>query len=322
MITVKYKDGSKDVFQYGSHYTAFQGFYVDNYMECICKVGQKFKRGDVLAYNKGYFTLDEYSKQIDFSTGSYATVAIMEMDTSLEDASYISQRLSKKMSMSPVNMRAVTLDKKSLVHFCAKIGDHVINTDNIMIFEEQEVENGILTSDTETLALLSDLNRSTPSAKFNGVIVDIRVLSGCPVSEMSASLGAIAKQHISFQNKRAAQASGSPIETDYPVSGVLPRGTKYKGVTFDENTVCLFFFIQETIAAESGDKIVFCNQVKSTIADVMPMPYYGADSGTEIDALFSASGVNIPAPSWSDPCRITSLNGQSPHRGSATVLSI
>lgn len=291
MIEVKYSDGTKDVFQYGSIYTPFQGFYADNNLECICKVGQKFKQGDILAYNKGFFTYDKYSKQIDFSVGNLYTVAVMEMDTALEDATLISKRMGEGMRMYPVNVRVVTLDRKSKIHYCAKVGDHVINTDDIMIFEEQDVEKGGITSDDEALALLSDLNRSTPSAKFNGQIVEIRALSGCQISEMSPSLGSVVKQAIDLQNSRSKLASGTPSEDDYPASGIQPRGTKFKGVTFDADTVCLLFFIQEGISAGTGDKVVFCNQVKSTIAGVMPMPYFAAETGREIDALFSASGI-------------------------------
>lgn len=291
IIEVKYKDGTKDIFPYGNIYVAFEGFHVDQDVVNLVKPGQKIKKGEVLTYNKGYFTYDKYSGQLDYSTGVIATVAIMEMDVALEDSNLISRRMSDKLQMFPVNTRVVTLSKKSLIHQCATVGQHIQNTDSLMVFEEQEVEKGQITNDEETLALLSDLNRSTPTAKFTGKIVKIQALAGCPIEEMSPTLGSIFKKCVEIQNLQSRQAKGTDSENDYPPNGVLPKGTKYKGVTFDEDTVCLIFYIQETMGIGNGDKVIFCNQVKSTVSDLMPQPYYSA-SGIEIDALFSASGIN------------------------------
>ena len=70
------------------------------------------------------------------STGALANVVFMEMDTTLEDGVEISERLSQKLTMSPINLKVVSLSGKSLIHKCRNIGDVVAPTDELMIFEE------------------------------------------------------------------------------------------------------------------------------------------------------------------------------------------
>ena len=47
------------------------------------------------------------------SIGTLANVIFMEMDTTLEDSFEMSQRLSKKLIMNPVNVKVVSLSGKS-----------------------------------------------------------------------------------------------------------------------------------------------------------------------------------------------------------------
>lgn len=288
MVTVQYKDGTTDTFQYGHKYTDFEGYNVEHSLECIVKQGQTVKKGDIITYNTGHFTLDKYTKQVDFTTGLTARTGFMEMDINLEDAMMISDKLSERLSMNPVNLRIVTLDRKSLIHSCVKVGDHVNIADPLMVFEEQEIASGTITKDEGALALLGDLNRSTPYAKYTGKVIKIDAFYGGPISEMSSTLAPIVRSAVEIQNKRAKAAAGTPSESDYPPSAPLPRGTKYKGVMFDEDTVCLIFYIQEEITADTGDKLVLGLQCKGTIAGKFQMPIF-SESGSEIECIASPS---------------------------------
>lgn len=290
MIEITYQDGSKDVFEYGEKYEEISGLCITHKLESLVTVGQKVEKGDIITYNKGFFNYDPYSKQVDFSIGNLANVCMIEKDVTNEDSAEISTRLSQKMIMYPTNMRVIMLTANSHVYAYKKVGEHVLNTDPLLVFEEEDLEGGtkMMGEDTEAISMLSELNRRTPSAQFNGEIVKIDAYYGCPVSDMHPTLGAIVKDAIAVVNKQNKLAKGTIDEYDYPESGLMAEGSKYKGITFDKNTVCLIYYIKETIPQGRGDKLVVCNQLKCTVAGVFPKPIY-TESGTEIDVFFSAN---------------------------------
>lgn len=292
LITVTYVDGSTDIFRYGDIYVEYEGIHVPEVLKPIVSINQKVKKNDIITYNTGYFTLDPTTKQLDYSIGTLANVVFFEKDTTLEDSIEISQNLSERLSISPVNSRVITLPKNSLIHMSRKVGDIVSHTDPLLVFEEDALssENTFNNVDEETLALLGDLNRKTPTAKFSGKITRIEAFYGCPIADMHITLGTIVRQAIDVQNRRSKIAAQAKNSDAYPPSGVLPKGTKYKGVYFDEDTVCLVFYIQENIKHDAGDKLVIMNQLKCTCAGVFPEDIYTED-GTRIDAFFSQIAV-------------------------------
>ena len=290
MIEVTYEDGTKDLFEYGEKYGEISGFCVTHDLQPVVKVGQKIEKGDIITYNKGFFNYDPYSKQVDFSTGNLANVALVEVSTTNEDSTEISTRLSEKMAMYPTNMRVVMLPSNSHVYSYRKVGEHVLNTDDLLIYEEEDIEGSIRLpdADEEAIAMLGELNKRTPSAKFNGEIVKIDAFYGCQISDMHPTLAEIVKDAVKIANRRNRLAKGTAAEYDYPSSGIMKDGSKYKGVTFDDKTVCLIYYIKERIPQGRGDKLVICNQLKCTVAGVFPEPIF-TESGVEVDALFSAN---------------------------------
>lgn len=290
VVEVKYKDNSTDVFRFGHKYVEFEGFNIDHDILPLVKQGQKFKKGNIITYNKKFFNVDKATGQLDFSIGVAANVAFMEIDVNAEDASIISRRLSQKLTFKPVNSRIVVLSKNSLIHKSAQVGDHITSTDDLLIFEETTAEEANITQDEETLALLGDFNRKTPSAKFTGEVVKIEAFYGCEVKDIHPTLRAIVQKAISQTDQIYKATRGTRVENDFPKSAQIKRGVKYKGVMFDEDTVMLIYYIQESLAQGTGDKLVVMNQCKSVVTDVMEQPMF-TESGEEIDVIFSASAV-------------------------------
>ena len=291
LIEVTYKDGRKDVFPFGESYTEFQSFEVTNRVDVDVKLGQSFKKGDVLTHNRDYFHRDHDTGQVDFSIGSLANVALTESDATTEDSCEISKRLSDKLTMYPTNEKKVVLPAKSLVHFCAKVGDHVVPTDNLMIFEESPMESPMFAADDDTLNMIADLNKSTPHADHEGEIVKIDAYYGCDIKDMSPTLQPIVKEAIAEKVRRSKLASVTDKADEYPTSSVIDKDSKYKGTMFTKDTVMLIFHIKEAIPHGTGDKLVLCNQLKCTCCGVFPKKIY-TESGVEIDMLFSARAMN------------------------------
>lgn len=289
LIEVTYADKTKDVFKFGEQYVEAESIEVTQPITCAVSLGQSFKKGDVITYNTGFFTQDHFTKQLDFSIGLTANVAMLETDSTTADSSEISQFLADKLAIMPVNQRVVTLSAKSLIHSCVKIGDEVSQTTPLIVFEESPIDDSVMDTDAEALALLSDINRSTPKARFSGKVVKIDAY--CATDELSETLKPIVREAVATRAKANKVASTTDKAQEYPPVTIIPVGSKYKGVDFDKDTVMLIFHIQEYLPHGVGDKIVVCNQLKCTVASVLPKPIT-TESGVPIDLFFSQKAQN------------------------------
>ena len=292
LMEVTYKDGTKTVFKIGDHYELAESIVIQNNIKPNFKEGDTFKKDDVLTYNEGYFNRDYFTGQVDMSTGVMANLCLLETDTTLEDATEISESLSKKLAINPVNERVVTMSAKSQIFTMAKIGDHVKVTDPLCIFDEEPLtQDPGLTEDEDALAILGDISKSAPTAKFSGEIVHIAVYCGCEVSEMSPSVANVVKAAYVETAAQAKLAKDTARANEFVKPTIVPKGSRFKGIEFDEDTVMIIFYIKERIVHGVGDKLVLCNQLKSTVAAVFPKPVT-TESGIPIDVLYSQKGVN------------------------------
>lgn len=294
-VEVTYADNTVDIFPYGEDYTEHESVCVTIDLVCNVKVGDTIRKGDVICYDQKYFKRSPMDNQIDFSIGATANTVLMETDVDLEDACCMSKRLAAKMAITPTNMRVVSLPANSIIHKCVKVGDTVAHSDDLMIFEEDYSVGGssdtdMFKGDSDTLALLGELNHKTPEAKYAGKIVRIDALYSCQPAEMHPTLQNIVREAVARDTRRARNAQSTTAMDDFPMPKPIPVDSKVKGVTFDDKTVMLIFYIQEKQATQVGDKCVLGLQLKHTISYLMPQPQYTGD-GEEIDVIFSADAV-------------------------------
>lgn len=292
LMEVTYNDGTKNVFRIDDQYEYAESIVIQQNLVTNFKVGDKFKKQDVLTYNKNFFTRDNFTGQADYTTGVMTNVAFIETDTTLEDSTEISEALSKKLAIDPVNPKVITLSAKSKVYKALSIGDKVEVSTPLMVFEEDPVgdDNG-LTVDESTVELLGDLNRATPTAGYSGEIVHIDAYYGGSISNMNPSVAKLVNAAIAEVNAASKLASGSMRANEFVKSTQVPIGSKFKGIEFDEDTVMFIYYIKERIPHSTGDKLVLCNQLKATTAAIFPKPVQ-TESGVPVDMFFSQRGVN------------------------------
>ena len=291
LVEVTYANGTKEVYPYGSELMEFDSMELESKIVCNVKLGQKVNKGDILTYNSEYFKKDTFSGQVDMSIGALANVIFMEMDTTLEDSFEMSQRLSKKLTMNPVNVKVVSLSGKSLIHKYLDIGTTVSPTDDLMIFEEDPTATESMNTNDEALEMLAELNRRTPSAGYAGKIIRIDAYYSCDPSEMHPTVYELVKKCTAEKNRRYKLSKSSNEADEFPQSSMIKEGSKYKGITFDKETVMFVFHIQERIPHNVGDKLVVCNQLKATCGGIFFKPIY-SESGIEVDMLFSMMSTN------------------------------
>lgn len=280
-----------DLFQYGEHYTNVSGSYIQQNLVLNVTHNEKFKRGDVLAYNEGFFSPDLDSKQVLWKHGCMPNVALIEMGTTLEDSSCITRELGEQLSMSPAHVRQIELTSTTVLHQVVEIGEHVETTDPLCIIEESDLDALAGIDDTSTLSFLSILNKKTLQAKYHGRIAAMELYYSCHETELHPSLAKLAKTLIKRKRAYAEQARSTLKNTKYGISQHVPPGTKYRGILFEKDTVLLLITITENLAAGCGDKIVLGLQAKSVIGTVLEKQPFG-ESGTPVDVIFSSSSIS------------------------------
>lgn len=289
LCKVQYEDGTIEVFTYGEEYGVCADLITTQKQELTVNVGDTFKKNEILCYNPQFFEKDPYDKQVYWKHGVPGIVAWVEVAGTYEDSSTITKKFGEKLEIEPVQVRMITIDKNTYVHMFKHIGEHVDITDDLMVFEEAGTADiAGIAKDQETLEYLSKLNKATPKAKFAGTIVDIEMYCGCPVQEIHDTLKAIYKEANAKKKARHKFSEDSEQAIYYADVKPIPKGTKFKNATFDENTVVIRYLIKEELSAGVGDKIVIDSALKSVVSDVLSEPVT-TESGMDVDILFSTS---------------------------------
>lgn len=278
-----------DLFQFGPHYTNVSGSYLQQELVVNVTQGDAFKRGDVLAYNAGFFSPDPDSKQVNWNHGVMADVALIEMGATLEDSCMITKELGARLRMSPAHVRQIEITANTAVHAIVSVGDHVETTDQLCVIEEGDIE-ALSGDDAATLSFLSNLNRKVMRAKYHGSIAEINLYYSCAPDTLHPTLIKLIKTLDRAKQRYAAAAQHTLKEEHYLTSRQVAPGTKYHGVVFENDTVVLLITISEDISAGIGDKICYGLQAKSVIGEVMERAP-SSESGVAIGSIFSCSSI-------------------------------
>ena len=292
VLTIHYKNGERVCLNFGTEFTnnSANGFYVDQEISINgFKVGDKFKRGDILTYNNQFFQADPYSKQVRYKNGVLAKVALLDNGGTIEDASILTQPLCDKMEFNPTHVREVVLTIGTNIHKCVQVGDSIISTDPLCVWDQSAVNWGE-GGDAELADLLSDMNRSSAKAEYTGVIAQIDALYKSPISAMSPSMQKLVRKAIERKNARAQIASTCSNAREFQKSQPLTATDKVGIVDLDKDTVILRFYIKQRKGMQPGDKLFFDNCLKSVTSRVYPESIMTED-GQKVDACTSARGI-------------------------------
>lgn len=293
LIKIRYTDGTTKVFSSDTQIGYCSDITTEQEQVVTVKKGDKFKKGDVLRYNPKFFAPNStLPRQVDYKTGLTCTVALVDNSTTFEDSNVITEEVGKKLSIRPIEIRDIAVDKNTLVHHCVAVGDTVNVTDPLMIFEDASVVDlTTVTADEYALEYLAKLNRHAPKAGSAGEIVKIETYHGCDVSDMHETLANIVRKTSREKNAAAKYASGSASEERFIPQTKLPLESKFKGFTITNDTVIVRFLIRETVSSGVGDKIVIDSSLK-TVSCKQVKRLSETESGVPVDIHFSAISIS------------------------------
>lgn len=265
------------------------GFYLNNQLVTDLKEGDKFKKDDVLAYHKNFFTNSKYNN-CRANLGTLARVAIMSAYSTYEDATFISESLSERCGTRITECKQAVIGKNSNVLHLAKEGEHVHVGDTLVAFDTSYDDNDLnvllasLGDDNDLKSMVTEGSRNTIKSKYGGKIIAVKMYSTVEMEELSTSLQKIFKDYYSkIRKKKNLLESYDPeAEKSIMKCGLLFTETtkkiepnKYGNIRGQnvEDSVLIEFYIEELEPLEVASKIANYSGLKNTICEVIPKGY-------------------------------------------------
>ena len=282
MMILAYKDGSHEAVNLNPVVVknGGGGFYLANTLVPLYKLGAKFKKNDVVAQNKDYF-----SKHYDgckFNIGTLCKAAIMSAFCTYEDSKAITHKLSERLATEMIMMKHIVLGPNATVVSMMKKGDKVKVGDELIKYEasnQEEAVNKLLSSIGDDLREeVKSMSKNTLVSKYTGVIEDIRMYSTLPPENLSPSLAKIIKDYWNtiadkkklvrkYKIEDPTYMGNTYYELDQPIRP--DSSGKVKGYKLEEGIV-IEFYIKFSDPVGPGDKVCDFAALKGVCCYIFP----------------------------------------------------
>lgn len=285
-IIVKYQDGTKKGIQLGRRYGVSTGNVVPHSLITQMKPGQKFHEGDVIAYNEKFFEPDYFNpKQVLLKFNTTAKIGLFEHPLTEEDSSLITPELGEKLKTQVGYLRTVVVSFKDTLAKIVSVGDTLTPQDVLCYIQPEVAAAASGIDDAEALAALTEWSSQTPKAKYKGTIERIECFYHGVLDDMSPSVRKLAE--VSDKAMRArCKAAGEPVYT-----GLVDDSYRLEGEALPLDSMAINFYMTSMQPAGVGDKVVFANQLKSVIGEVIAGSYI-TESGVKLEGIFGQASID------------------------------
>ena len=283
-VIVEYKDGTTEGFALGIVYGKAEGSIYPHKVKTDLREGQSFKEGDNVVYNEGFFEKDTLDPSSVLMKNSMTVkVALLETSQTHEDSCAISKNLGEKFRASTTKMKSILVDFTQSLHEVVSVGQKV-DPKTYLLTITDDISEG-LGYDKESLNVLRKISNQAPKAGYLGVISRIEVIYNGELVDMTESLRNLAKKSNSemadrYKVKGMKGVTGQ-VDDEYAISG--------KPLTINKAEIRIY--IDRSTTSGVGDKLVYANQLKCTIGEVMDYKVHTAQ-GVEVDAIFSYRAIS------------------------------
>lgn len=312
IVVIKYDNGSFQSIDTSPQIkkNSSSGFYIESILACNKVIGDKVKKGEVVAWNDKAFTKNSNDLSASMNLGVLAKIAIVPNWDIFEDSAPISETLSQRLSTTMISDKEVALHKNTFVQSIVSIGDEVKTGDPLITFDQSSENNEVRDKFLETLRAEmaeSVINSAITTVKsgYSGIVSDIKIFSTVDTEELSPSLQAIVKENYTRIKKKekVLDSYKNPSDSKYYKSGNLITESaikitpdaqgKIKGVRVHPG-VLIVFYIKYSLKVGKGDKICSEFALKSISSHVMPKglePYSEYRPDEEISSLVAPLSI-------------------------------
>lgn len=266
-IIVKYKDGTNYAIDIASRIrkNAQAGFFVQNDLISDLKVGDKFKKGDILAHNPGAFSKNKYNNGASMNLGVLTKIAITSSWDIYEDSAPITKSLAERLATTMIKEEVKTFDPNTYVEKIVKIGDKIKTGEPLMVFsqsDDEEFANILATIRDDQKEAIIESTKNTINSHYTGEVADIQVYTTVPIEDLDPSLAKIVNDYHNRVKKRnkVLDKYKNPNDYNFYKAGQLiteadevmkpSKNGKIKGEYADGKVVICFYVKYRDVAAK------------------------------------------------------------------------
>lgn len=282
-IMVEYDDKSTDKFFLGYDVGKGAGEYHKHLKVTDVKVGEKFEKGKVLAWDSVYFIRDTRDiNRVVMRMGTMTRIALVEEQFTFEDSVEISKRYAERATTPYVKGAGfkVGFDQSLKVH--VKVGDHVEY--NQPLADIQDITSAVFEDQSGVMDGLDRMGIKQHKAPLPGKIVKIDVVYNGDIEDAEESVKKFVTAQDGVRGKKA-QYRNLTAET-----GNVGGNTSIGKSKVYPNTVSVVIYIENKLVTTVADKFVAGNQMKGTVGYINPYIMYTED-GREVDWKFSLKSL-------------------------------
>lgn len=300
-MIVQYKSNKKKAIEIGHRqsFNSGSGFYVDNKLMPAFKVGDSFKKNDVLAYHEKFFSQD-IDGVVRMNVGPLAKVAFTGIYATYEDAGIVTEKMSKRLGTKLTMCQEIKLNESDDIERIVKVGDEVEISDPLITFGlgdtgDKSVDNFLRAFQDSNFI---DNAKRTIKSEHPGHVAMIKMYTNRPLDHLSPSLRKLLTAHFEENKKKRAildKHDGGPSSYKMGLVYTYPTeplsGPSIKGRTCD---VLIEIYIEHEDEAGIGDKCAAYGANKQIISEVVPPglePYSENDPGEEISVFVAPASI-------------------------------
>lgn len=282
------------------------GFFLSNQLVTNFKLGDKFKKDDMLAYHKDFFKSDKYLGD-KLNVGTMCKIAVMSTYNTYNDSTVITEKMSQDMATEMVFNRQVVIGKNATVDFIANVGDVVEVGDSLIQFdtsyEDNELNKLLNSLSSELKEGIIENSRNNIKSKIAGKIEDIKMYSTVDLKDLSPSLQKIFGKYYKKINERKKL-----LENYDPGSSIVKCGMLFTDTTGKvspnkygmvkgqkiEDGVLIEFYVKHEETLEVGSKVSYYTGLKATVGEVISAgfePYSEFHKDEEVSTIIAANSV-------------------------------
>lgn len=273
-IVVSYKNGTSDYINLGEQIekNSDGGMYILIKLIPKVKIGQKFKKDDILAYDKlSFSTIGGENENLSYNVGALVKVAFPNSDCGFEDSTVSSQWMCDAMASEIVIKKEITLSPFTNVYDIVKPGQEIQEGEPLILFQNSfsEKDANLLLKNITDEEMVSDLGRIRIKSHYTGWIQDVEIYRTREIETYSESLQKLIKEY----DKRIGETK--KIYKKYNIAGInrldpdyaMPETGELKNVG---DGVKINIYIKYLDKFSIGDKNVAQSAAKGVNKDIFP----------------------------------------------------
>ena len=298
-MVVQYKDGTTEYINLKEEIkkNSDGGYFVPVKLSTDLKLGDKFKAGSILAYDKLSFSksLGE-SGNLAGAIGTLAKVAIINTDEGFEDSAAVTETFASKMATEVIMPIEKVVDKGSNIIVYKTLGDRVMEGDTLFAYQA-DFDDEVYTTLLKNLSMngegISELGRNPVKTKYTGIVTGIEVYRTVELEELSESLRNFVEGYE--RNIRRTKKIYNKYNLDtstLPIIGKMDNIGKAKNVY---DGVKIIYYIKYIDKLGVGDKIVYYSANKGIVKYIISKedePYTDFRPNEHVESFMSLSSIS------------------------------